>query len=124
MGINVHGDSVVITLIRVLVPMYRKAWIALGNMPKDEARQGLIKLLDAATPRLKDTILQQWREKKRQEEKERLDWKVFIYLCVCVCVIIFILYPYSEPAEEDTIKQRDANATKVCVCVWAGCLGG
>ena len=58
-------------------------------MPKDEARQGLIKLLDAATPRLKDTILQQWREKKRQEEKERLDWIQFeslhlpLYLRMC-----------------------------------------
>ncbi len=47
------------------VCVYRKAWISLGDMSKEESRQELIKLLDAATPRLKDYVLQQWRDKQR-----------------------------------------------------------
>lgn len=44
---------------------YRKAWISLGDMPKEEARQSLIKLLDAATPKLNDFVIQQWKEAQR-----------------------------------------------------------
>ena len=49
-------------------PLYRKAWKALGNMTQEEARHGLISLLDAATPKLREFVLEQWKAQKTPEE--------------------------------------------------------
>ncbi len=45
--------------------IYRKVWKSLGDMNKEQSRQELIKLLDAATPQLKDYVLHQWRDEQR-----------------------------------------------------------
>ena len=50
--------------------MYRKAWKSLGDMSQAEARHGLISLLDAATPRLREFVLEQWKSKRAAEQRE------------------------------------------------------
>ena len=50
--------------------MHRKAWQSLGDMSQEEARHGLISLLDAATPRLREFALEQWKSKKASEQRE------------------------------------------------------
>ena len=49
---------------------HRKAWQSLGDMSQEEARKGLISLLDAATPRLREFALEQWKSKRAIEQRE------------------------------------------------------
>ena len=35
--------------------------MSLGNMNQEESRQGLINLLDAATPKLRQYVFEQWK---------------------------------------------------------------
>ena len=49
---------------------HRKAWQSLGDMSQEEARHGLISLLDAATPRLREFALEQWKSKRAIEQRE------------------------------------------------------
>lgn len=39
-------------------------------MSQEEARHGLISLLDAATPRLREFALEQWKSKRAIEQRE------------------------------------------------------
>jgi len=65
------------------VPPNRKAWISLGTMSREEARQSLIKLLDAATPLLNDTVLDKWRTEQRCGVTHVYSTYMHVYIYIC-----------------------------------------
>ena len=52
-------------------PIYRKAWVALEEMTKEDARMEIIKLLESVDTHMKDTVLERWRAKQSGEEKDK-----------------------------------------------------
>lgn len=49
--------------------VYRKAWINLGSMSQQDARLAIVRLLEAANPQIKTTVLGRLKEKKEEEER-------------------------------------------------------
>jgi hypothetical protein len=50
---------------------YRKAWIALGDMTKLDCQLEIIKLLETIDSQMEGTILEKWRARQSNEEKEK-----------------------------------------------------
>ena len=50
---------------------YRKAWIALGEMTKVDSQLEIVKLLETVDSHMKETVLERWRTKLSNEEKEK-----------------------------------------------------
>lgn len=53
----------------MLYSYYRKAWIKLGEMSREEAQKELVRLLHSVAPQLKDYALEQWGIQKPEVER-------------------------------------------------------
>lgn len=64
----------------------RKAWIALGEMIKEDAQLEIIKSLEAVDPNMKDVVLEQWLAKQTSEREDKTRCVATVVCSYCACM--------------------------------------